>query len=175
MASRCPFDIICSSIVVGLTISTCPSIALEFPGTCVTPTATVTQITGLDTRNARMEGRYTLPDIIEACYEGYVDQAKFPPNVCIERHGKLTESPPLHASADCVAGFVTVAGLRTKLPAREDCASECVARAVGNADGVIKVLGADDGNHRSKEFFLRAWMIGRNIRKHCRRNIRAGE
>jgi hypothetical protein len=123
MAGLRPFIIICSKIVVGLMISIRPSIALEFPGTCIAPTATVTQITGMDTRNASMEGRYTLPDIIEACHEGYVDQANLPPNVCIERHSKLTESAPLHANADCVAGIVIVEGVRTKLPAREDCAS----------------------------------------------------
>ena len=47
-----------------------PAIALQFPGTCITPPATVTRITGLDTHNARMEARYTLPDIIQACHEG---------------------------------------------------------------------------------------------------------
>jgi hypothetical protein len=114
---------ICSILAVGLATSIRPSIALEFPRTYITPSATVTQISGVDTRNARMEGSYTLPDIIEACHEGYVDQADLAPNICIERHTKLTEAPPLHANADCVAGIIIVEGLRTKLPAREDCAS----------------------------------------------------
>src|SRR5262249_34453072 len=97
--------------------------ALEFPETCVTPPATVTNITGIDTRNAAMTARYTLPDIIEACHQGYVDQAGAPPEVCINRHRGLMNAPPLHASADCVAGSVNVEGLQTRLPAHADCAS----------------------------------------------------
>jgi hypothetical protein len=97
--------------------------ALQFPETCITPPATVTQITGIDTRNATMEARYTLPDIVEACHQGYVDQAERPADECITLHRELVNSPPLHANADCVAGVVTVEGLRTKLPAHADCAS----------------------------------------------------
>ena len=100
-----------------------PVNALQFPGTCITPPATVTRITGIDTRNAGMEARYTLPDIIKACHQGYVDQADAPPNVCIDRHRDLLQAPPLHATADCVAGIVTVEGQRTVLPAHRDCAS----------------------------------------------------
>jgi hypothetical protein len=40
---------------------------LEFPGTCITPPATVTTITGIDTRHANMEAHYTLPDLTQAC------------------------------------------------------------------------------------------------------------
>ena len=53
-----------------------PAIALQFLGICITPPATVTRITGIDTHNARMEARYTLPDIIQACQEGYASQAR---------------------------------------------------------------------------------------------------
>lgn len=104
-------------------ISPLPAIALQFPETCVTPPATVISITGIDTRDARMEARYTLPDIIQACHQGYVDQSLRPPDECIKVHRGLVNSPPLHATADCVAGVVTVEGLRTVLPAHADCAS----------------------------------------------------
>jgi hypothetical protein len=100
-----------------------PSMAMEFPGTCTTPSATVTQITGINTSNARMQGQYTLPDIIKACREGHVEQSDLPNNICIERYSQLTYSPPLLASADCVEGWVNVQGQQTKLPTREDCAS----------------------------------------------------
>ena len=63
--------------------------ALQFPESCVSPPATVTRITGVNTRNARMEARYTMPDIIQACNEGYVDQANAPPALCIKRHRTL--------------------------------------------------------------------------------------
>jgi hypothetical protein len=97
--------------------------ALQFPGTCISPPATVTHISGINTRNARMEARYTMPDIIQACHEGYVDQTDQPPDVCVTRHRDLINSPPLHARADCVAGVIYVEGLRTILPAHADCAS----------------------------------------------------
>ena len=77
--------------------------ALQFPESCVSPPATVTRITGVNTRNARMEARYTMPDIIQACNEGYVDQANAPPALCIKRHRTLINAAPLHAHADCVA------------------------------------------------------------------------
>lgn len=112
---------IASTVIGALTGS--PAMALQFPGTCVSPPATVTKITGVNTQNATMEARYTLPDIIQACHEGYVDQGALPPDECIRKHRGLLESPPLHASADCVAGVVTVEGFRTKLPAYPSCAT----------------------------------------------------
>ena len=106
-----------------LTVSTRLAVALEFPSTCITPPATVTSITGIDTRNARMEARYTLPDIIQACHAGYVDQEAGSTADCIKRHRRDIYGSPLHARADCVAGVVNVEGLETKLPAHADCAS----------------------------------------------------
>lgn len=100
-----------------------PAIALQFPGTCITPPATVTRIPGIDTHNARMEARYTLPDIIQACNEGYVRQGTLSIDDCIRRYRLLTDSPPLNATADCVAGSVNVEGERTTLPAHTDCAT----------------------------------------------------
>jgi hypothetical protein len=100
-----------------------PASALEFPGTCITPTATVTSITGIDTRDAKMEAHNMRADVIAACHQGYVDQSSAPPNVCIARHKGLVNSPPLHASADCVAGVITVEGLSAHTPMHADCAS----------------------------------------------------
>jgi hypothetical protein len=70
-----------------------------------------------------MEARYTLPDIIHACHEGYVGQASLPPDECIKNNRDLINSPPLRAEADCVAGVVEVEHLRTTLPAHPSCAS----------------------------------------------------
>jgi hypothetical protein len=50
------------SFIIGTTSALgaiAPAIALQFPGMCITPPATVTRITGIDTHNARMEARYT--------------------------------------------------------------------------------------------------------------------
>jgi hypothetical protein len=110
-------------LTIGASLATNPANALTFPETCISPPATVTSITGIDTRHAHMKASYTLPDIIQACHQGYVDQAGAPPNVCVARHRNLLQAPPLHATADCVAGIVTVEGERTVLPAHRDCAS----------------------------------------------------
>lgn len=106
-----------------IALAPAPAVALDFPESCVSPTATVTEIGGVDTRGAHMEARYTLPDIIEGCNQGYVDQGVDPPDKCIERNRELLNSPPLHASADCEAAIVFVEGERTILPAHADCAS----------------------------------------------------
>lgn len=98
-----------------------PAIALEFPETCVTPPATVTRIAGINTRNARMEARYTLPDIIQACHRTSISRMlhrKFALRVIDTCYRHL-----LHANADCVAGVVTVEGLKSRLPVHADCAS----------------------------------------------------
>jgi hypothetical protein len=87
------------------------------------PPATVTRIAGIDTHNARMEARYTLPDIIQACHEGYVSQGTLSIDDCIRRYRLLTDSPPLNATADCVAGSVNVEGERTTLAVHTDCAT----------------------------------------------------
>jgi hypothetical protein len=107
-----------------LMLAISPAIALEFPGTCITLSATVTSITGIDTRNAEMEARYTAADVTAACHQGYVDQSDAPPDVCIARHKGLVKSPPLHANADCVAGVITIDGSSSNhMPMHADCAS----------------------------------------------------
>jgi hypothetical protein len=42
---------------------------------------------------------------------------------CIRRYRLLTDSPPLNATADYVAGSVNVEGERTTLPVHTDCAT----------------------------------------------------
>jgi hypothetical protein len=113
---------ILATIATLLTI--CPAAALEFPGTCITPSATVISIIGIDTRNARMAAHYTLEDVVAACHQGYVDQANAPPAVCIARHKGLVNSPLLRASADCVAGAIMIEGERHYMPMHADCASD---------------------------------------------------
>ena len=57
-----------------------------------------------------MEARYTLPDIIQACHER---QGTLSIDDCIRRYRLLTDSPPLNATAGCVAGSVNVEGYNT--------------------------------------------------------------
>jgi len=112
-------------IVVGFLLTTLPATALQFPEGCRTPPATVTQITGIDTQNARMEAKYTMPDIIYACHAGFVHQGTMKPDECMSFYmeEQILDSPPLQASADCVAGVITVEGMRAKLPIDPACAN----------------------------------------------------
>lgn len=111
--------------IAGLSLSTLSLEALEFPNvSCVTPTATVTKIIGIDTRRATMEGRYTIPDIQLGCHQGWVDQGgSQPPEHCIKENRRLLNAPPLRASADCVGGTLKLEGRSFKMPVSTDCAS----------------------------------------------------
>jgi hypothetical protein len=105
-------------IVVGFLLTTLPATALQFPEGCRTPPATVTQITGIDTENARMEAKYTQPDIIYACHAGFVHQGTMKPDECMSSYmeEQILDSPTPHASADCVAGVIIVEGMRANSP-----------------------------------------------------------
>jgi hypothetical protein len=78
-------------IVATLLLVISPALALEFPGTCISPPATVTSITDIDTRYAKMVAHYTMEDVIAACHEGYVDQSNAAPDVCIAHNRKPIE------------------------------------------------------------------------------------
>jgi hypothetical protein len=110
-------------LIIIVWLASSPAIALEFPGTCITPSATAISIIGIDTRNAKMKARYTMADVIAACHQGYVDQANAPPGVCIARHKRLLNSPPLYATADCVAGTIMINGSSKNMPMHADCVS----------------------------------------------------
>ena len=46
-----------------------------------------------------------------------------PRHLGFQRYRLLTDAPPLHETADCVAELVNVEGERTVLPAHRDCAT----------------------------------------------------
>ena len=69
-----------------------PAAALRFPESCRTPSATVTQITVVDTGNERMEARYTLPDIIFAVMMVMLVKVLMPADECISQlRGELLD------------------------------------------------------------------------------------
>ena len=49
----------------------------ELQQSCVKPPATVVEITGVNTTHARARAKFTEPDIVKACHEGYVHQGGF--------------------------------------------------------------------------------------------------
>lgn len=56
----------------------------ELQESCVRPPATVIEIIGVNTEHARARARFTEPDIVKACHEGYVNQrSNWSPEDCI--------------------------------------------------------------------------------------------
>lgn len=112
------------AVALGCVLAQPSAYALDLPSTCIAPPATATSITGINTDHAAIVARYTLPDVVQACYQGYVDQGgSQPPERCIATHRNLLDAAPLRAEADCIAGTVIIEGDRTVLPAHADCAS----------------------------------------------------
>jgi hypothetical protein len=85
---------------------------LEFPGTCRGPKATVTAISGIDTRTARMTARHTRADAIDYCtYELSLGRERTPPvgqvSACAARFMRERKNVVQEAQADCRAGTLT--------------------------------------------------------------------
>jgi hypothetical protein len=59
-----------ATLALGLAVSPA-AVGLELQESCVKPPPTVTDISGVNTQNAQAQARYTMPDIIQSCGEGY--------------------------------------------------------------------------------------------------------
>ena len=58
----------------------------ELQRSCIEPPATVIEITGVNTKHARATAKFTEPDIVKACHEGYVNQGgDASPEECIRQ------------------------------------------------------------------------------------------
>jgi hypothetical protein len=57
----------------------------ELQESCLQPPATVIEMTGINSSHARARAKYTEPDIIKACHEGYVHQRGWSPEECIRQ------------------------------------------------------------------------------------------
>ena len=97
----------------------------ELQESCVRPPATVIDITGVNTTHARARARFTEPDIVKACHEGYVNQkSDWSPQDCISQTTVEVLGHEISADADCSHGTLRLGSLPLfKMPVHADCAS----------------------------------------------------
>ncbi|RUV71548.1 MAG: hypothetical protein EOR26_25675 [Mesorhizobium sp.] len=96
----------------------------ELQRSCIEPPATVIEITGVNTKHARAVAKFTEPDILKACHEGYVNQGGYAsPAECIrETKGSLL-GDAIRAEANCSKGTIKLGQMSFKMPVENNCAS----------------------------------------------------
>ncbi len=89
------------------------------------PPATVIEIAGVNTTHARARAKFTEPDIVKACHEGYVNQnSNWPAEDCIREMKLEILGHEISAEADCGQGTLRLGSYPLfKMPVHADCAS----------------------------------------------------
>ncbi len=96
----------------------------ELRRSCLQPPATVSEITGINTKHARAKAKFTEPDIVKACHEGYVGQGRYPsPEECIRQTKLELLGDALSAEANCSRGTIKLGQMSFKMPVENNCAS----------------------------------------------------
>ena len=107
-----------TSVAAWITVlSTSMVHALGFPGTCRGPTAEVIEISGLNSREAKMTAKHARPDAISYCvYDGASSDAEI--ETCASQFMKDRKGTTYEAQADCQEGILTivVTGLPAEFP-----------------------------------------------------------
>ena len=112
--------------VLAMSVSALSGTALgaELQRSCIEPPATVIEITGINTKHARARAKFTEPDIVKACHEGYVAQGSYPsPEVCIRETKAELLGDGLSAEANCSRGTLKLGEMSFKMPVDKNCAS----------------------------------------------------
>lgn len=121
-----------STLMLGLA-STNAALGLEYAATCRGPTATITNIEGLDTSRARAVAEYTLPDAISHCHyelgraSGKLGPSRARIEPCVRDFLRdAARKGPVTAEANCKAGTIGIPDLKPantqKLPLDNSCA-----------------------------------------------------
>lgn len=108
----------------GLSVFASAALAAELQRSCIEPPATVVEIAGIDSKQARATARFTEPDIIAACHQGYVAQGGHSsPEECIRQTKADLLGETITAEADCARGAITLGETSFKMPVDSNCAS----------------------------------------------------
>lgn len=100
------------------------ALGAELQRSCIEPPATVIEITGINTKHARARAKFTEPDIVKACHEGYVAQGSYPsPEECIRETKAQLLGEALTAEANCSRGTLKLGEMSFKMPVDRNCAS----------------------------------------------------
>ncbi len=96
----------------------------ELRRSCLQPPATVIEITGVNTKHARATAKFTEPDIIKACHEGYVNQGAYAsPEECIRQTKADLLGDAIRAEANCSTGTIILGQMSFKMPVGDNCAT----------------------------------------------------
>jgi hypothetical protein len=96
----------------------------ELQRSCIEPPATVIEITGVNTKHARATAKFTEPDIVKACHEGYVNQGGYAsPEECIRQTKAELFGDAIRAEANCSKGTIKLGEMFFKMPVENNCAS----------------------------------------------------
>ncbi|TJV02813.1 MAG: hypothetical protein E5Y12_18805 [Mesorhizobium sp.] len=96
----------------------------ELQTSCIEPPATVMKITGVNTIHARADAKFTEPDIIKACHEGYVSQGGYSsPEQCIRQTKADLLGHAIRAEANCIRGTIKLGQMSFKMPVENSCVS----------------------------------------------------
>jgi hypothetical protein len=97
----------------------------ELQESCIRPPATVIEVAGVNTAHAVGRGKFTEPDIVKACHDGYVDQnPNWSPEECIRQMNLEILGHELRAEADCGRGTLRLGSRPVfQMPVHPDCAS----------------------------------------------------
>ncbi|RUW26566.1 hypothetical protein EN858_22135 [Mesorhizobium sp. M4B.F.Ca.ET.215.01.1.1] len=96
----------------------------ELQRSCIEPPATVIELTGVNTKHARAKAKFSEPDIVKACHEGYVAQGTFSsPEKCIRETKVTLLGDEISAVANCSKGTLRLGEMTFKMPVDENCAS----------------------------------------------------
>lgn len=118
-----------------------PVWALDFEGTCRGPSATITEIGGLDTTRAHAVAQSTVPDAISYCHytlgreAGKKNPGPTALSSCVEKF--MREVQPDRAEANCRTGTLSrgFRGLTYKMPLEPTCGGDNI-----QAISIFKVL-----------------------------------
>lgn len=112
------------SVAISFSAISGPALGAELQRSCIEPPATVTEITGINTKRARAKAKFTEPDIVKACHEGYVAQGSYPsPEECIRETKAELLGDTLSAEANCSRGTLKLGEMSFKMPVDGNCAS----------------------------------------------------
>ncbi|MBZ9810724.1 hypothetical protein [Mesorhizobium sp. ESP-6-2] len=96
----------------------------ELQRSCIEPPATVIEITGVNTKHARAVAKFTEPDIITACHEGYVNQGGYAsPAECIRETKANLLGDAIRAEANCSKGTIKLGQMSFRMPVENNCVS----------------------------------------------------
>lgn len=146
-----------SACIIGAFVS--PAVSLEFAAICRGPTATITEIDGLDTTRARAIAHYTVPDAISHCHYTLGRQAGKPnPKApamrsCVEDFMRdAAKEGALTVEANCRTGTIGIPDLKPKNALKLPLGTSCAEGGTQAADLFQVLCPSYDGKIKENDY-----------------------